>query len=106
MVHPDIAYLADTGAVARYDVANGVDESLLARLATQMAAPAWDTPLDNRGLTQYMPTTGGRFDIGPATGWQAAWLISGDARASWGPPPPPGTPPAGAPNASHPAAYR
>lgn len=82
MVHPDIGYLADTGAVARYDVANGVDESLLARLATQMAAPAWDTPFDNRGLTQYMPTTGGRFDIGPATGWQAAWLISGDARAA------------------------
>jgi SanA protein len=28
--------------------------------------------------------------------------ISGSARASWGPPPPPGTPPAGAPAASHP----
>lgn len=28
--------------------------------------------------------------------------ITGDARASWGPPPPPGTPPAGAPTASHP----
>ena len=27
--------------------------------------------------------------------------ITGDARASWGPTPPPGTPPAGAPNASH-----
>jgi SanA protein len=29
--------------------------------------------------------------------------ITGSARASWGPPPPPGTPPAGAPRASHPA---
>jgi hypothetical protein len=29
-----------------------------------------------------MPTTGGRFDIGPATGWQAAWLVSGDPRAA------------------------
>ncbi len=28
--------------------------------------------------------------------------ITGDARASWGPSPPPGTPPAGAPSASHP----
>jgi SanA protein len=27
--------------------------------------------------------------------------ITGDARASWGPPPPPGTPPAGAPTALH-----
>jgi SanA protein len=32
--------------------------------------------------------------------------ITGDARASWGPPPPPGTPPAGAPNASHPGVSR
>ena len=28
--------------------------------------------------------------------------ITGDGRKSWGPPPPPGTPPAGAPDASHP----
>ena len=28
--------------------------------------------------------------------------IAGSAQASWGPPPPPGTPPAGAPQASHP----
>ncbi len=28
--------------------------------------------------------------------------ITGSARASWGPPPPPGTPPAGAPQAAHP----
>jgi SanA protein len=28
--------------------------------------------------------------------------ITGSARASWGPPPPPGTPPAGAPQANHP----
>jgi SanA protein len=28
--------------------------------------------------------------------------ITGSARASWGPPPPPGTPPAGAPQAEHP----
>jgi SanA protein len=32
--------------------------------------------------------------------------ITGAARASWGPPPPPGTPPAGAPTASHPGAAR
>jgi SanA protein len=29
--------------------------------------------------------------------------ITGDARASWGPPPPSGTPPAGAPGATHPS---
>ena len=82
MVTPDVAYLAETGAVARYDVGNGVEEALLARFAAGMAAPAWHVPFAPRGFTQYMPTTGGRFDIGPATGWQAAWLISGDARAA------------------------
>uniref|UniRef100_UPI0018DF1552 hypothetical protein n=1 Tax=Roseomonas rosulenta TaxID=2748667 RepID=UPI0018DF1552 len=81
-VHPDVAYLADLGAVLRYDGANGVDEALLARFATDTAAPAWNAPFAPRGFTLYMPTAGGRFDIGPATGWQAAWLISGDPRAA------------------------
>ena len=82
LVHPDVAYLVETGAVARYDVPNGVDEALLARFASAMAEPAWQEPFNRRGFTTYMPTTGGRFDIGPATGWQAAWLISGDPRAA------------------------
>ena len=82
LVHPDVAYLADLGAVLRYDVANGVEEALLARLAAEMAAPGWNAPFAPRGFTTYMPTTGARFDIGPTTGWQAAWLISGDPRAA------------------------
>lgn len=82
LVRADAAYLADLGAVPRYDVAAGIDEALLARMAQAMAAPDWAVPFARRGLTQYMPTSGGRPEIGPATLWQAAWLVSGDPRAA------------------------
>jgi hypothetical protein len=81
-LRPDTAYLADAGAIARYDLSTGVDAELLAGLAREMADPAWATPLGRRGITAYMETAGGRGDIGPATLWQAAALISGDPRAS------------------------
>ncbi len=81
-VHHDVVYLADTGAVPNFDIAAGVDERLLGRMAQGMSAPAWDTPLSPRGFTQYMGTTGGRGDIGTVTLWQAAWLISADPRAA------------------------
>ena len=29
--------------------------------------------------TRYMPTTGGRSEIGPYPDWQVCWLYSGDA---------------------------
>ena len=80
-VRPDAAVLAEAGAVARYGVATGVEDSALAGFAQAMAAPAWRVPLDARGITRDMRQTGGRSDIGPATLSQAAWLISGDRRA-------------------------
>lgn len=82
LVRPDVAYLARSGAVPRYDLSMGIDQTLLADLAKLMAAPDWNAPLGNRGITQYMPMTGGRADIGQMTRWQAAWLTSGDARAA------------------------
>ncbi|WP_338663913.1 hypothetical protein VQH23_01855 [Pararoseomonas sp. SCSIO 73927] len=82
LVRHDAAYLADAAAVARYDLATGVEEALLARLGAAMAAPAWAAPLSARGITQDMGQTGGRADIGPATMPQAVWLITGDPRAA------------------------
>jgi hypothetical protein len=78
----DAGYLAETGAVPRYDVTTGIEEAVLARAAQQQSEPGWAEPLSARGLTQRMGTTGGRFDIGPLTGWQAAWLMTGDRRAA------------------------
>ncbi len=81
-VRHDAAYLADVGAVARYDLSTGVDEQVFRRMADAMAAPAWNAPLGPRHITQYMPMAGGRDDIGPATTSQAAWLMTGDRRAA------------------------
>jgi hypothetical protein len=82
LVRQDPGYLADAGAVARYNAELGVDEALLAGLGAATAAPDWARPLGARQLAQDMHQTGGRPDIGPATQAQAAWLISGDRRAA------------------------
>jgi hypothetical protein len=81
-VQHDLQYLAETGAVARYDPSLAVSEQLLARYGKALASPEWSAPFGSRGITQYMPQTGGRPDIGPATQSQVAWLISGDRRAA------------------------
>lgn len=81
-VRHDPAYLASMGLVPHYDLAAGVDPGVLARMGQALAAPDWDIPFGPRGVTRYMPTTGGRADIGPATTWQAAWMITGDPRAA------------------------
>ena len=81
-IRHDAGYLADTGAVARYDVSTGVDDALLSRMASNVAAPGWGAILGARGVTQDMTQTGGRPDIGPATQAQAIWLMTGDLRAA------------------------
>lgn len=78
----DAEYLADAGAIARYDLSTGVDEALLGRMAQAMATPGWQGPFGERGITRNMGQTGARADIGPATLPQAVWLITGDPRAS------------------------
>ncbi len=78
----DIAYLESTGAVATYDLKHGIAASLLAREARTMAAPGWSRPLAADGVSQYMPATGGRDDIGPTTMANAAWLISQSVTAA------------------------
>ena len=81
-IRHDAGHLADSGAVARYGVATGVDASILGAMAAAMAAPGWETPLGPRGITRDMRQTGARADIGPATMPQAVWLITGDRRAA------------------------
>jgi hypothetical protein len=78
----DAGYLADAGAVARYNLANGVDGALLETLGSGLSARDWAAPFSSRGITQDMYGTGGRPDIGPTTQAQAAWLITGDRRAA------------------------
>lgn len=82
LLRPDAAYLTAAGAVARYDLSTGVEERFLADLAKARTAPDWHAPLAPRGILRAMGTTGGRPDLGPATAWQTAWLMTGDPRAA------------------------
>ncbi len=76
----DPAYVLRSGAVLGYDLASGVDGSVIAGEVRQMQGSGFGI-LGNAGLSLYMGTTGGRPDIGPITGANAAWLLSQDARA-------------------------
>jgi hypothetical protein len=78
----DIGLFIEVGALPRFDLSVGIAEETVARMAALMAAPAWSAPDDPRGITRYLPTSGGRADIGFVTGWQAIWLHSGDRRAA------------------------
>jgi hypothetical protein len=69
---PDLGLLEETGAIPRYvrfrpDPAKAADFS---RLSTASGGP-----LGVAGLTPYMPTTGGRADIGPLPAWAVFYLL-------------------------------
>ncbi len=81
-VQHDVAALERTGAVADYDTSIGVDAGWMGLEASAEAAPGWNAPLGADGLTQYMPQTGGRADIGPTTQGNAAWLLTQDPTAA------------------------
>ncbi|MBO1076760.1 carbohydrate-binding domain-containing protein, partial [Roseomonas marmotae] len=81
-IRHDIAHLQQTGAVANYDLGLKVSEAVLSDLGNTIGAPGWDAPLAANGVTQYMPGTGGRGDIGFTTFGNTTWLLSQDARAA------------------------
>ena len=78
----DIAHLASTGAVASYDLTRGVDPALLDAWMAATTQPGWNAPLAVNGIEQYMPTGGGRPDIGFTTAANTAWLMTQDPRAA------------------------
>jgi Ca2+-binding RTX toxin-like protein len=81
-IKSDVEYLKSTGAVAQYDLSIAVDPSILNGYGTAIATSAWDDPLSANGVTQYMPTTGGRPDLGFTTQHNVVWLLTGDVRAA------------------------
>jgi len=82
LIRHDTAYLAEVGAVPRYDLTTGVEPALLAAMAEAMRQRAWANALGGRGVTQNMSVGGARADIGPVTQPQAIWLQTGDPRAA------------------------
>ncbi|RFB05839.1 right-handed parallel beta-helix repeat-containing protein [Parvularcula marina] len=74
-VIPSLTRLTRSGAVPPYtdDVTPQVRED-------EIGPPPY-LPGTHGALTPYMPSTGGRLDIGPMTHWAAAWAIAGESEA-------------------------
>ena len=78
----DVDYLERIGVIADYDLAAGAPAAMVAEEAKQMASPGFGAPLTTNGVTQYMPMTGARPDIGPTTRANAIWLFTQDPAAA------------------------
>jgi hypothetical protein len=75
----NLTYLAATRAFPNFDTTLKLPESVIA--ATVDSWQKAPKALYDTGLwCKYMPTTGGRDDIGPYTGLVTKWLYSGDHR--------------------------
>jgi len=70
------AYLMATKAVPNYDSRIVPSENALAAMGTGPTGPMTIGP-----LVSYMPTAGGRGDIGPLPSWSVMYLLSMDKRA-------------------------
>lgn len=81
-IRTDIAHLQAANIIADFDLKIGVDEALLAVWGERANSFGWNDALSSHEVTQYMPGSGGRADIGFTTEANAAWLMTGDVRAA------------------------
>ncbi|MDQ2822969.1 MAG: hypothetical protein M3Y65_21750 [Pseudomonadota bacterium] len=79
-VQSNVPYLISTRAVPNYDSAVVIADAYLGTMQGTFAG-ARTEPMGSGMATPYMPTTGGRDDLGIMPSWYAAWIISGDQRA-------------------------
>lgn len=75
-----IPYLLESGAVPHFDPALFIPDSVLRR-DLEALAKTGTGPLGTAQVTPYMPTTGGRADIGPLPRWAVIYLLTMDAGA-------------------------
>jgi len=80
LVKHNTAYLIASRALPNYDQSVIMKESALAGLKTKWTGTAIE-PMGIGLALAYMPTTGGRNDLGLLPGWAASYLLSMDARA-------------------------
>jgi hypothetical protein len=79
-VQHDVAALEKTGLIQNYDLSAGVQTSVIAAEGSAMQGAGFGI-LGNAGITQDMPETGGRADIGPTTEPNTIWLMTQNATA-------------------------
>jgi hypothetical protein len=77
----NLGYLGQTRFFPNYDASIAVPEATLARLHEEWLARPRDL-YEAGNWVPYMPTTGGRDEIGPYPGVTVIWLYSGDWRAA------------------------
>lgn len=77
-VIPNLADLQAAAAIPRYDAGFAVASSIRDEVA-KGGGVADRAPLDSAMITQYMPNTGGRMDIGPLPTWSVVDLLEGSA---------------------------
>ena len=77
----DLAYMSASGALPNYDRSIVVPEKALADPAGRWARSGETDVMGSGSLTKYMPTTGGRAEIGPYPNWTVQYLLSMDRRA-------------------------
>ncbi|WP_229407898.1 hypothetical protein [Massilia puerhi] len=75
----DTAYLLGTGAVPNYDQSIVVKEATLALFKSNWTG-AKTEPMGVGSANPYMPSTGGRDEIGLLPAWAATYLLSMDSR--------------------------
>ncbi len=75
-VQYDVLSLIQSSAIQPYNYTRGINQGLVNNAINNINSPTWGQPFDNYGVTKYMPTTGGRPDIGPLPLYTAAWVIS------------------------------
>jgi hypothetical protein len=80
VVH-DLAYLSASGAVPNYDRPITIPPRTLDAMAADWAKSTETDIMGSGSLTKYMPTTGGRPEIGPYPNWTVQYLLSMDPRA-------------------------
>lgn len=73
-------YLIATKAISNYDQSVTPKESALSGFA-MLLTPDRSGPMKIGPLNPYMPSTGGRPDIGPLPSWAVSYLLSMDRRA-------------------------
>jgi hypothetical protein len=79
-VRQNLNYLKKTHVIPNYDPSVTVSEDALHKLVEQFDT-ADEAPMAAGILEKYMPTTGGRPDIGPLPNWQAIYLLTMDPTA-------------------------
>lgn len=74
----NLAYLAETRFIPNYDASLSVPDRVIVE-----SYAAWKGPHSigaSGNWQKYMPSTGGRSDIGPMPSWTVNWLYTGDWR--------------------------